>query len=138
MAQIFPKWTNKIPLLLGLAAPLAGIVAVGFVWYYFSPRYTDVGYMPKQPVEYSHKLHVGELGLDCRYCHVSVERSAVSNVPSTKTCMNCHTTNQDVWPLFEEQYHDLCRTCHEEKAALGLDGGPPRQCIDCHLGDDLP
>lgn len=64
---------------------------VSFVWYYGSPKYTDVGYRPLQPVPYSHKLHAGDLGLDCRYCHSSVERSAVANVPPTKTCMNCHT-----------------------------------------------
>ena len=44
----------------------------------------DVGYRPVQPVPYSHKLHVGELGLDCRYCHASVEISAVANVPPTQ------------------------------------------------------
>jgi len=66
-------------------------LVVGFFWYYGSPWYTDVGYRPDQPVPYSHKLHAGDLGIDCRYCHVSVERSAVSNVPPTQTCMNCHT-----------------------------------------------
>ncbi len=49
-----------------------------------------MGYQPVQPVPYSHKLHVGELGLDCRYCHASVEMSAVANVPPTQVCMNCH------------------------------------------------
>ncbi|MEE9553238.1 MAG: cytochrome c3 family protein, partial [candidate division Zixibacteria bacterium] len=63
---------------------------IGFVWYFFSPEFTDVGYKPDQPVEYSHKLHAGDLGLDCRYCHVGVERSAVAGVPPTQTCMNCH------------------------------------------------
>jgi len=77
-------------LLLALALPLAGLSAVGFVDYYFSPKYTDVGYMPTQPVPYSHKLHVGTLGLDCRYCHASVEVSPVANVPPTQVCMNCH------------------------------------------------
>jgi hypothetical protein len=62
----------------------------GIVWYFFSPEFTDVGFRPKQPVDYSHKLHAGDLGLDCRYCHVGVERSAVAGVPSTQTCMNCH------------------------------------------------
>jgi len=90
LAQIFPEWTNKIPLVAGLAGPVVGAVLVGGVWYYGSPRYTDVGYRPHQPVPYSHKLHVGELGLDCRYCHVSVEVSPVANVPPTRTCMNCH------------------------------------------------
>jgi hypothetical protein len=64
---------------------------VFFFWYYGSPWYTDVGYRPEQPVDYSHKLHAGDLGLDCRYCHVSVEVSAHANVPPTQTCMNCHT-----------------------------------------------
>ncbi len=91
MAQIFPRWINKLPLLGAVAVPLAGLLAVGGVWYYFSPRYTDVGYMPRQPVSYSHALHVGELGLDCRYCHASVEVSPVANVPPTKVCMNCHS-----------------------------------------------
>jgi hypothetical protein len=90
MAQIFPRWTNRLPLAAVIAAPLLVVGAIGFVWYYFSPKYTDVGYRPVQPVKYSHKLHAGDLGLDCRYCHSSVERSAVANVPPTQTCMNCH------------------------------------------------
>jgi hypothetical protein len=49
-----------------------------------------VGYAPEQPVAYSHALHAGELGLDCRYCHVNVEDSAHAMVPPTQTCMNCH------------------------------------------------
>lgn len=90
MAQIFPKWANNTPLwgLGGLA--VAGVLAAGLVWYYFSPEYTDVGYMPHQPVPYSHALHAGELGIDCRYCHAMVERSAVASVPPTQVCMNCH------------------------------------------------
>ncbi len=67
-----------------------GLLLVGAVWYYGSPEYTDVGYRPQQPVAYSHKLHVGELGLDCRYCHATVETSAVATIPPTKVCMNCH------------------------------------------------
>jgi hypothetical protein len=90
VAQIFPRSTNRLPLALALAGALAPVAAVGFVWYYFSPSYTDVGYRPAQPVPYSHKLHAGELGLDCRYCHASVEVSAVANVPPTQVCMNCH------------------------------------------------
>lgn len=90
MAQIFPKWTLKVPLYLAAALPVAGAAAVGAVWYYGSPEYTDVGYRPAQPVPYSHAFHVGELGLDCRYCHASVEESAVSNIPPTQVCMNCH------------------------------------------------
>jgi hypothetical protein len=51
-----------------------------------------VGYRPKQPVPYSHRLHAGQMGMDCRYCHVNVERAAVASVPPTQVCMNCHTT----------------------------------------------
>jgi hypothetical protein len=90
LAQIFPPWLNKLPLVAALAGGLGAPLAIGVVWYFFSPWYTDVGYQPVQPVEYSHRLHVGELGLDCRYCHASVEISAVANVPPTQTCMNCH------------------------------------------------
>jgi hypothetical protein len=64
---------------------------IGFFWYFGSPQYTDVGYQPVQPVPYSHKLHAGDLGLDCRYCHLGVEVSAFATVPPTQTCMNCHT-----------------------------------------------
>ena len=46
-----------------------------FIWYYGSPYYTDVGYAPIQPVPYSHKLHAGDLDIDCRYCHVGVEQT---------------------------------------------------------------
>ena len=66
-------------------------VAIAGIWYYGSPKFTDVGYRPIQPVPYSHKLHVAELGLDCRYCHASVETSSVANIPPTQACMNCHS-----------------------------------------------
>ena len=101
MAQIFPSWTNRVPLFLGLGGPLLAVLAVGGVWYYFSPEYTDVGYAPHQPVPYSHRLHVGQLGLDCRYCHASVEVAAVSNVPPTQVCMNCHHLIKRDSPLLE-------------------------------------
>lgn len=91
MAQIFPKWTNKLPPVIGLGAAVVLVCVVGFFWYFGSPKYTDVGYRPKQPVSYSHKLHASDLDMDCRYCHVSVENSAKANVPPTQTCMNCHT-----------------------------------------------
>ena len=90
MAQIFPRSLNRLPLYLALVGILVPSTAVAFVWYYFSPKFTDVGYRPEQPVPYSHKLHVGELRLDCRYCHASVEYSTVANVPPTQACMNCH------------------------------------------------
>ena len=91
MGQIFSKKADEIPskILLGLIIVLTATVAG--VWYYFSPEYTDVGYAPEQPVEYSHKLHAGELDLNCQYCHTSVEKSKQANIPPTQTCMNCHS-----------------------------------------------
>jgi hypothetical protein len=90
LAQILPRWANKIPLVAAIAGGVGSILVVAGVWYFFSPWYTDVGYRPIQPVPYSHRLHAGELGLDCRYCHASVEISPVANIPPTQTCMNCH------------------------------------------------
>ncbi len=90
MAQFFPKWTNYLPpIIVGVIGVTLAAIA-GFLWYFGSPKFTDVGYRPKQPVPYSHKLHAGDLGIDCRYCHVSVETSAKANIPPTQTCMNCH------------------------------------------------
>ena len=90
MAQIFPEWANKLQTYLALAAVIIVAGVAGFFWYYGSPQYTDVGYRPRQPIPYSHKLHAGDLGLDCRYCHSLVEVSTVANIPPTQTCMNCH------------------------------------------------
>ena len=86
----FPKWVDRIvsviPILL-----VAGVLYVGAVALYAcSPETTDVGYAPEQPVPYSHKLHAGELKIDCRYCHNTVEDAAFAAVPPTKTCINCH------------------------------------------------
>ena len=92
-------------------------------YYYESPE-------PILPMSFAHEDHVAE---NCIVCHHNYN-DATGGGP----CMNCHTTNQDVWPLFERQFHGLCRSCHAEKSALGVAGGPPRHCIECHRGDDLP
>jgi hypothetical protein len=68
---------------------MATAVTAG-VWYYFTPKYFRVGYQPIQPVAFSHATHAGQLGIDCRYCHSTVEKSWFSNIPSSSTCMNCH------------------------------------------------
>lgn len=90
MALIFPKWTNDIPKKGAVAVAGGAIAVIGIVWYWFAPAHTDVGYMPKQPIAYSHKLHAGDLGMDCRYCHYAVEKSAHAGVPPTQVCLNCH------------------------------------------------
>ena len=87
---VFPEWTTKLRNSIGLVLPLMGLHAVLLVWYCFSAKTLDVGYQPTQPVPFSHALHAGELGLDCRYCHNTVEYAAVAAIPPTFTCMNCH------------------------------------------------
>ncbi|MBC7792212.1 MAG: cytochrome c3 family protein [Clostridia bacterium] len=87
----FPPWTNKVRPLAGALLGGGGLYLVCLVWWGFSPKTTDVGYQPKQPVPYSHALHAGKLGMDCRYCHNTVERAAFAAVPPTETCMNCHS-----------------------------------------------
>jgi len=91
MPQIFPRKANVLPHLTLAGSLAGGVFAILFIWYYFSPEYTDVGYAPEQPVEYSHRLHAGQLGLDCQYCRTNVKDAAHSNVPATQTCMNCHS-----------------------------------------------
>jgi len=91
LAQIFKKSANLWPLYFVIIATVLGVGVIGFFWYFGSPEYTDVGYRPTQPVDYSHKLHAGDLGIDCRYCHTGVEVSAKANIPPTETCMNCHS-----------------------------------------------
>jgi len=89
--QLFPRALNKLPLVaaVGLTGALVGVVFV--FWYYFSPKNLQVGYAPIQPVPYSHRLHAGQLGIDCRYCHANIERSAHAMIPPTQTCMGCHS-----------------------------------------------
>lgn len=56
-----------------------------------SPYVTSAGVIKEQPVPFSHQHHVGEAGIDCRYCHTSVETSSSAGIPPTQTCMNCHS-----------------------------------------------
>ena len=89
--MIFPKWTNSLPFLLGAIAVLAGGAIVPPVAVYLTPKYTRAGYQPVQPVPFSHKIHAGQLGVDCRFCHNGVEKSWFANLPGASTCMNCHS-----------------------------------------------
>src|SRR5689334_15418938 len=88
---VFPPWIDNAlktaPVVFGLGG--GGLVLA--IWYWGSPWYWATGYEPIQPVPYSHKLHAGDLGIDCRYCHNTVEKSPYAAVPPTETCMNCHT-----------------------------------------------
>lgn len=99
MAFLFPRWTNTAPLALVLGAPVALAGVVFAVSYWFSPSFTHVGYAPPQPVPFSHKLHAGDLGMDCVYCHNTVEEAAHAAIPPTATCINCHANVATQSPL---------------------------------------
>jgi hypothetical protein len=88
---LFPRWSNKVvPMMIVFGVAPIAAAATGGLYYYGGNKHLEVGYSPEQPVAYSHKLHAGDLGLDCRYCHGNAERSAKASVPPTETCMNCH------------------------------------------------
>jgi len=101
MSRLFPKTANRLPLQIVIYLFVLVCGATAGVTYYMTPKYTRVGYAPTQPVPFSHALHAGQLGLDCRYCHSGVEESAHSNIPSSQTCMNCHTQIKSTSPLLE-------------------------------------
>ena len=98
---VFPRWANKTRQIAGVVLGVAPIYLTALVWYGFSPKTTDVGYMPEQPLPYSHALHAGELGIDCRYCHNTVDQAARAAIPPTETCMNCHARVRAKSPLLE-------------------------------------
>lgn len=98
---VFPRWANKTRQIAAVVLSTTPVYLTAFVWYGFSPKTTDVGYRPNQPVPYSHALHVGQLGMDCRYCHNTVEQAAFAATPATETCMNCHQRVRAASPNIE-------------------------------------
>ena len=92
MAQIFHRSTNFISRFsVALVVFLVGLALVVIMTAARSPYYTNQNISREQPIQFSHKHHVGDDGIDCRYCHTGVETSAVAGIPPTKTCMNCHS-----------------------------------------------
>src|SRR3979490_2631871 len=92
MAQIFHRSANFIARasLLGVAV-VGGVALTAVLVLARSPYFTRQNVVRTQPVQFSHKHHVGDDGIDCRYCHTSVESSATGGVPPTKTGMSCHS-----------------------------------------------
>ena len=90
----FPTWVNKFTLLVvGTGLAVAGYLAT-CLFAATHPEIINVGHKPKQPVPFSHKLHAGQLKMDCRYCHNTVERAGHAAVPPAATCGNCHGGNR--------------------------------------------
>jgi hypothetical protein len=102
MAQIFPRSANALArasILLGLffvaAAGLALFQLARSGWV------TRQGLVLAQPIPFSHDHHVAQIGIDCRYCHTAVEKSAAAGIPPTATCMNCHSQIWSNAPMLE-------------------------------------
>lgn len=92
MPQIFPRPINFLARLT-VASAVFGSAAIAWLCllYTRSSYGTNAGITREQPIPFSHQHHVGVLGIDCRYCHTTVERSSYAGMPATKTCMNCHS-----------------------------------------------
>ena len=102
MPQVFHPSTNTFSRVSIFGAVFfAGALLWGIALINRSAYVTRAGVAREQPVPFSHRHHAGQLGIDCRYCHTSVERSSYAGVPPTKTCMNCHS---QIWvdsPMLE-------------------------------------
>lgn len=144
MSQIFHPFSNAIAKLtiFGAVFILGGLGWIAFT-VVRSPYFNEVGVAREQPVPFSHKHHVEGLGIDCRYCHTSVEESRFAGIPPTETCMNCHSVVWKDAPLLEpvrESYnqdkalewvrvHDLSDFVyfdHSVHVAKGV------SCVSCH------
>jgi hypothetical protein len=102
MAQFFPPISNFVFRLILFGAAVGICLVAWFGFLIVRSPYEMVQDVPReQPVPFSHEHHVGGLGLDCRYCHTTVETSSFANIPPTKTCMNCHSQMWAVAPLLE-------------------------------------
>jgi hypothetical protein len=101
MSAIFPKGFHTTVRLAAVGLLVGAVAVAGVVLYLTHPDQERTGYMPVQPVPYSHKLHAGNLGLDCTYCHYTVEKSRFAAVPPTEVCMNCHLRVRDKSPKLQ-------------------------------------
>jgi hypothetical protein len=102
MPQIFHRSTNTFSRVTIFGA----VFFLGFLLWLFgalsrSSWATQTNVAREQPVPFSHAHHVGNEGIDCRYCHTSVEKSGFANIPPTKVCMNCHSQIWNMSPALE-------------------------------------
>jgi hypothetical protein len=102
MPQIFRRSANSLSKvsLAGLLLLVGGLITLAMVLgrsSYVTRAYEFV----EQPIQFSHLHHVGDDGIDCRYCHTSVETSSFAGIPPTKTCMNCHSQLWGNAPILE-------------------------------------
>jgi len=89
-----------------------------FAYGYFMQVGVDQGYQPVQPIHYSHKIHAGDNGIDCKYCHSSARVSKTSGIPSLNVCMNCHKSIYEVAPTTDKR--------EDQEAKCSRNGRHPR------------
>ena len=95
MAQVFPRGANALARVSLVSAVVAPFVLFGAVYFFErSPYVTGAGVPIEQPIPFSHKHHVGDDGIACEYCHTTVATSSFAGMPSSETCINCHS---QVW-----------------------------------------
>ena len=102
MSQIFPRSANALAR-SSLFGVLTLVLFVGWLIFTLmrSSWATKQDEFVEQPIQFSHAHHVGGMGIDCRYCHTSVEKSTFAGIPPTKTCMNCHSQIHTNAPILE-------------------------------------
>ena len=102
MSQIFHRSANTIArvTIFGAVFFIAGLLGL-FAEVNRSPWVTTEHVAKEQPIQFSHERHVAGNGIDCRYCHTTVEQSSFANIPPTKTCMNCHSQIWTSAPILE-------------------------------------
>jgi hypothetical protein len=140
---VFPRGSNGLLPALVVAVLVVPLYLTLLVAYGFSPATTDAGYQPQQPVPFSHRVHAGELGVDCRYCHNTVEYADKAAIPPTQTCFNCHTqirkdspnlkalwdSYQTGLPMHWNRVHDepdFVYFSHRAHVVRGV------SCVECH------
>jgi Cytochrome c7 and related cytochrome c len=102
MPQFFPRTANSI-IRLALLGAVVAVATIAWLGALFVRSPYEMGQQTprNQPVPFSHQHHVGGLGIDCRYCHTTVEKSSFANIPPTHTCMNCHSEMWAVAPVLK-------------------------------------
>jgi hypothetical protein len=102
MSQIFPRSANALAR-SSLFGVLSLVLFLGWLVFTLmrSSLATKQDEFVEQPIQFSHAHHVGGMGIDCRYCHTSVEKSSFAGIPPTKTCMNCHSQIWSTAPILE-------------------------------------
>jgi hypothetical protein len=102
MSQVFPRTANAVAR-MSLAGAVAAVLLLGWIVFSLmrSSWATRQNEFVEQPIQFSHAHHAGGVGIDCRYCHTSVETSSFAGIPPTRTCMNCHSEIWNTAPILE-------------------------------------